>query len=79
MAVLGKPAEEYNIYAAQIRKEYIHVPDDKYLIGRVAVLEHLMQGSLYLTPEFQELFEEKAKGNLRREIESLKQGNVFLS
>lgn len=78
LAVLGKPTEDYNRYAHQIRREYIHVPDEKYLTGRAAVLDHLRQGDLYFTAEFRELFDSKARENLSREIVSLKQGNVYI-
>jgi predicted metal-dependent HD superfamily phosphohydrolase len=77
LAILGKPEDGYNRYANQIRQEYIHVPNEKYVVGRPAVLEHLMQGQLFFTEEFRTLFEDKAKENVRREIASLRAGNFL--
>eukprot|EP01127_Copromyxa_protea_P010424 TRINITY_DN2538_c0_g1_i8.p1 TRINITY_DN2538_c0_g1~~TRINITY_DN2538_c0_g1_i8.p1 ORF type:complete len:223 (+),score=41.37 TRINITY_DN2538_c0_g1_i8:53-670(+) len=79
LAILGKPESGYDRYASQIRQEYIHVPDETYTVGRAAVLDHLRQGTLFFTEEFKELFEEKAKANISREIASLKSGKSILA
>jgi len=73
MAILGKDPEGYNQYAGQIRQEYIHVPDHIYNTARPSVLEKLSSGGIYVTDEFKELFEEKAKQNMRAEIQRLRQ------
>jgi predicted metal-dependent HD superfamily phosphohydrolase len=71
LAILGKPQVAYDTYATQIRQEYIHVPDDKFKIGRPAVLKQLMEGELYFTEEFITNLDERARANIRREIETL--------
>jgi len=71
MAVLGKPWEQYKIYAQQIRQEYIHFPEKDYCNGRIKVLTSLKSGGTYVTPEFQKDFEEQAKKNMQNEIKDL--------
>lgn len=66
---------EYDEYAHRIRQEYSHVPDDRFRLGRAAILEKFLQMKyIYATAEFRALFEEQARLNLRREIELLKAG-----
>lgn len=72
LAVLGRDEESYQRYALQIRKEYHIYPDELYQPGRKKVLQHfLARESLYFTPIGQELWEEKARVNLKMELSSL--------
>jgi predicted metal-dependent HD superfamily phosphohydrolase len=72
LAVLARPAPEYDRYAAAIREEYAHVPDEAFRAGRVAVLRHLLDlPALYRTPHLRERWEEPARANLRRELDAL--------
>ncbi|MDQ3384514.1 MAG: metal-dependent phosphohydrolase [Actinomycetota bacterium] len=72
LAVLGEPPERYDRYAAGIREEYRHVPEDAFRAGRRAVLEgFLARPRLFLTGLVHDRCEASARRNLRREIERL--------
>jgi len=62
----------YDQYAENIRKEYIHVPDDLFRQGRTAILIKLSEkGDIYKTTEFKTLYEDQAILNMKREIAKL--------
>jgi len=75
LAILGQDEEIYDAYAAAIRLEYGHVPDDDYRAKRRGALEHLCAkaeaGTLYGDPYFAERYGEDALANMRREIATL--------
>ena len=72
LAILGSEETVYRNYAAAIREEYGWAPDLLYNEGRTKVLQrYLRRESIYLTPELAETFEEKARKNIVRELESL--------
>jgi predicted metal-dependent HD superfamily phosphohydrolase len=72
LAVLARPAPEYDRYAAAIREEYAHLPDEAFRAGRAAVLRHLLDlPALYRTPHLRERWEAPARANLRRELDGL--------
>ena len=72
LAVLARPADRYDRYAAAIREEYAHVPDDAFRAGRAAVLRRLLDlPTLYRTPELRDRWEAAARANLRRELDAL--------
>jgi predicted metal-dependent HD superfamily phosphohydrolase len=72
LAVLARPWDEYQRYAAAVREEYRHVSDEDFRIGRAAVLRHLLDlPLLYRSPELHERWEAPARANLRRELEAL--------
>jgi predicted metal-dependent HD superfamily phosphohydrolase len=72
LAVLAGPPEEYDRYAAAVRREYAHVPDDLFRAGRAAVLSHLLAlPALYRLPEPHARWEGPARANLRRELGGL--------
>jgi len=73
LSILGKPEPAYDIYADQIRNEYIHYSDKDFCNGRIKVLNHLASGGLFITKDFQDLLEEKAKRNLLREAKTLQE------
>lgn len=70
LEILGtRHASEYEWYRSGVRKEYKIYPDILYKPGRKKVLESfLARKKIYLTKEFQELCEKKARKNLRNEI-----------
>ncbi|MEQ4719303.1 metal-dependent phosphohydrolase [Nonomuraea sp. B19D2] len=73
LAVLGRPG--YDDYAARIRQEYAHVPDDLFRKGRAEVLRRLLAlPRLYRTERARELWEERARANLSRELAALASG-----
>jgi predicted metal-dependent HD superfamily phosphohydrolase len=72
LAVLARPDDRYDRYAAAIREEYRHVPDDAFRAGRAAVLHHLLDlPVLYRTPELRDRWEAAARANLHRELDTL--------
>ena len=76
LAVLAKESVAYMHYAAMIRREYHFVPVETYCTKRTEILQAMAgQEHLYGSPVFQEM-EEKARKNLRNEIDLLKRGEV---
>ena len=72
LEILSKDWEAYQTYCGQIRKEYKIYPDFLYKPGRKKALEHFLeQEFIYKTEIFRNLFDEKAKANIKREISAL--------
>ena len=70
--VLGQSADKYDKYAQKIRGQYIEYPDTIYIPERIRILKGFMQKEhIYNIPYFQELYEEPARMNIKREINSL--------
>jgi predicted metal-dependent HD superfamily phosphohydrolase len=73
LKILGAEPSAYAAYAAAIRREYGHVPDDAYRAGRRAVLERFAaRPAIYPDAAFAARFEEQARANIAREIETLR-------
>lgn len=69
LVVLGGTAQEYAAYAAAIREEYRHVPDDLFRAGRASVLRNLAeQPRLFRTPRAYQRYEGPARANLAAEL-----------
>jgi len=72
LSILGESPEAYRRYAAAIRTEYAHVPDDAYRQGRVKVLRQMLEADpLFPDPDFRSRYEDQARRNLAEEIERL--------
>ena len=73
LAILGtESTDRYNIYADQIRQEYIHVPKDIYCVERPKILRGFLQHPrLYRTDAFHTTHESRARANVLAEIERL--------
>ena len=73
LAILGSAPARYDRYAADIRREYVWVPQDDYRIGRSRVLRTFLDRSrIYFTPLLFEEGEAFARENLTRELASLR-------
>lgn len=73
LKILGAPAEEFEAFDANIRKEYSFYAIDVYNPGRAAVLESFLdRPRLYITDVAYEQFEAQARENLARKIEMLR-------
>ncbi|WP_422934290.1 DUF4031 domain-containing protein [Sinomonas sp. P47F7] len=73
LAVLGRDPAGYRRYAAQVREEYAHVPDELFRAGRARVLEHLLAlDPLFHTAPARGLWLERAHANLRAELAELR-------
>lgn len=72
LKILAKDWDNYKIYFEQIRKEYRIYPDFLYKPGRAKALKHFLENEfIFQTDEFRNLYEEKARANIEREIELL--------
>jgi predicted metal-dependent HD superfamily phosphohydrolase len=73
LRIVGAEASAYAAYAAAIRREYGHVPDDAYRVGRLAVLERFAaRPAIYPDATFSARFEEQARANIAHEIKTLR-------
>ncbi|MGE6356170.1 HD domain-containing protein [Flavobacterium sp. NPDC079362] len=69
LKILARDWEEYKIYFEQIRKEYSIYPDFLYKPGRAKALKHFLENEfIFQTEEFRDLYEEKARFNIEKEI-----------
>lgn len=72
LSILGAELARYRAYAQAIRYEFSHVPDELYIPGRTAVLNHFLgMAQIYLTEYGREHWEAQARQNLTWEIEDL--------
>ena len=73
LGILAAPRERYDAYVAGVRADFAHVSDDDFRVGRAAVLADLAaKPSLFHTSQARELWEERARANLARELEELR-------
>ena len=69
LAILGVSEENYDKYAAKIRKEYAWVSDEEYRTGRLKVLKSFLnRPRIYFTEEAGKELEQQARANIEREI-----------
>jgi predicted metal-dependent HD superfamily phosphohydrolase len=72
LKILAKDWDDYKIYFEQIRKEYRIYPDFLYKPGRAKALKHFLESEfIFQTEEFRNLYEEKARINIEKEISIL--------
>lgn len=72
LSILGSPPPEYDRYVLHVRREYAHVSDADWRVGRAAVLGDLLERpAMFVTEPAHRLWEEQARLNLRRELVSL--------
>lgn len=72
LSILGSSWQNYSEYAEGIQKEWKNVPTFMYKIGRKKVLQKFLdQENIYRSAYFQDLYEEQAKINLKKELNSL--------
>lgn len=71
LGILAAPPDRYDEYAADVRREYGHVPDELFHAGRAGVLRRLLsRGRLFRTPVGTR-WEAAARGNVSRELARL--------
>jgi predicted metal-dependent HD superfamily phosphohydrolase len=69
LAILGKPADEYDIYEKAIRKEYSHVTEDDFRKGRAAILRSFLEKpSIYSLEFFNNKYQKQAIVNIQKAI-----------
>jgi predicted metal-dependent HD superfamily phosphohydrolase len=78
MSILGADRIAYTEYAAQIRREYIHVEHSAYCHGRAAFLKSTIAAGdrIFATDEFFDQYESQAKLNMEWEAEELSKGII---
>ena len=70
--ILSAPAERFDTYCDDVRREYAAVPDDAYASGRSAILlPFLERASVYRTDHARCHWEPSARDNLGRELDRL--------
>lgn len=69
LSIFAAPPHRYERYTASVRAEYAHVPDSDFALGRSAILAaYLDQPAIYRSGVARELWEGRARENLRREV-----------
>lgn len=72
LSILGAEENDYQKYAAAIRREYDFVPEALYRSGRKQVLENFLRRDfIYFTFPCREKFEAQARKNIEKEIADL--------
>jgi predicted metal-dependent HD superfamily phosphohydrolase len=72
LSTLACAPEAYRLYAAAIRREYGHVPDALYRVGRRQILQgFLARERIYRTPLLSARWEARARANISAEIAQL--------
>jgi predicted metal-dependent HD superfamily phosphohydrolase len=75
LAILAADPERYAAYAAAVRDEYAHVPDDAFRAGRARILRALLDlPSIYRLPPLRHVWEARARANLTSELARLHGG-----
>lgn len=70
--ILSAPQERYAAYRAQVRREYAHVPDDAFRVGRAQVLAGFAgRERIYRTDHAHAAWTERARRNLAAELADL--------
>ena len=72
LKILSRDWDDYKIYFEHIRKEYRIYPDFLYKPGRAKALKHFLENEfIFQTGTFRNLYEEKARTNIEKEISLL--------
>lgn len=72
LAILASSPARYAEYAAGVRREYAHVPDEVFRTGRAAILGDLLaKPHLFHTDWARTHWEATARANVTRELETL--------
>jgi hypothetical protein len=80
LAVLGKPSNQYDQYAKQIRREFRHVADDDYRRIRRRLLKNFLRRErLYFSTPMRDRFERQASVNLCLEISALENPEIEMA
>lgn len=75
LAVLGSDPDTYEAYSQDVRHEFAHVPGERFVAGRIAALEGLLERrSVFQTRAGRDAWEKQAHANLNRELGLLKAG-----
>lgn len=79
LSILGRDPEIFWRYEENIRKEYAWVPEPLFRQKRIEILSSfLVRPSIYSHREYQDLFEKRARVNLKRAIARLSEGTALI-
>ncbi|MEU4292903.1 PQQ-binding-like beta-propeller repeat protein [Kribbella sp. NPDC026596] len=70
LRILSLDPERYDEYSAGIRQEYGHIADREFARGRMSFLQTLAETRLFATTRGHDEWEEAARENITREVES---------
>lgn len=77
LAILAAPPERYAAYVTGVRREYAHVPDDAFVVGRAAVLRSFLQRAhVFSTAYARGRWEATARDNATRELAALESSGL---
>ena len=69
LSILGEPRNVYDSYVADVRREYAHVSDDAWRVGRSGFLKGMIaRPVIYSLAEMHELLDAKARENMHAEL-----------
>lgn len=72
LSILGTDPARYDAYAAAIRREFSHVGEADYRIGRARVLRRFAAREvIFPDPDFAAIYDRQARANLARELAAL--------
>lgn len=72
LTILGASTPDFDRFETSIRREYAHVGEPEYVLGRRRVLESfLSKAEIYFVPKIRDEFEVRARANLTRRIAEL--------
>jgi predicted metal-dependent HD superfamily phosphohydrolase len=73
LGILAAPADRYAAYVSAVRREYAHLDDDTFRLGRAAVLTDLLdKPTLFHTPHAISRWERPARDNAGAELARLR-------
>jgi predicted metal-dependent HD superfamily phosphohydrolase len=72
LGILAADPARYSAYVRAVRREYAHVAEPDWVVGRAAVLRSFIdRDAIYAAVLELDAWEQRARGNLRSELESL--------
>jgi predicted metal-dependent HD superfamily phosphohydrolase len=72
LAILGSEPPAFAAYERDVRREYAHVPEAQWIVGRRRVLETFLQRPVvYATPNFRSSHETQARRNITAALAAL--------
>jgi predicted metal-dependent HD superfamily phosphohydrolase len=71
LAILASPPERYDRYTEAVRREYAHVSDDDFSLGRASVLRQLLGLPQLFGTQLGRSWETAARANVERELAHL--------
>jgi predicted metal-dependent HD superfamily phosphohydrolase len=73
LGILAADPARYSDYVRAVRREYAHVAEPDWIVGRAAVLRSFIdRDAIYAAVLELDAWEQRARGNLRSELESLR-------